>query len=96
MTAMLLSRPLLIIKNPATLHTGNVPTPCKKSCHHSWSLCSKTDKEDTPKQSGFEKVVCFYFLQESGLERAVLVTENMATRQIRAGHFASCRGRTVI
>jgi len=71
-------------------------SPCKKSCHRSSSVCSKTEKEDTPKQRGFEKTVCFYFLQDSGLERAVLVTENMATRQIRAGHFASLRGRTVL
>lgn len=87
MTTMLLSRPSLIIKNPGTLHTSNVPTPCRESCHHSQSVCSKTEKEDTPKQSGFEKDVCFCFLQESGLERTVLVTENMATRQIRAGQF---------
>jgi len=71
-------------------------SPCKKSCHYSWSVRSKTKKEDTPKQRGFEKFVCFYFLQDSGFERAVLVTENMATRQIRAGHFASCRGRNVL
>jgi len=43
-------------------------------------MCSKPEKEDMPKQRGFEKIVCFYFLQDSGIERAVLVTENMATR----------------
>jgi hypothetical protein len=75
MTIMSLSRPSLIVKNPATLHTGNAPTPCKKSCHHSWSVCSKLEKGDTPKQRDFERVVCFYFLQDSGLERAVLVTK---------------------
>lgn len=94
MTTMLLSRPSLIVKNPA-LYMQVMCQHFAKNPATTLGQCVQKNEKDTPKQRGFENVVCFYFLQGSGLERAVLVTENMATRQIREGHFASCRGRNV-
>lgn len=60
-------------------------------------LCvQKLKRRTRPNNVVLKKLCVFISFRTVGFERAVLVTGNMATRQIQAGHFAYCRVRTVL